>query len=76
MLIRSDLNTIVKNFIVKASLIAAPMFLIIYFFSIDIFIFVFGENWRLAGEAASIMAPWLFFNFLSSPLSTTIYSFK
>ena len=65
-----DLNTIVKKFIIKASLIAAPAFLIIYFFSIDIFVFVFGENWKLAGESASIMAPWLFLNFLTSPLST------
>ncbi len=65
-----DLNSIVKKFIIKASLIATPAFLIIYFFSVDIFIFVFGENWKLAGESASIMAPWLFLNFLTSPLST------
>jgi len=67
---KGDLNTLVKKFIVKASLLAAPMFLILYFFSVDIFVFVFGENWRVAGESASTMAPWLFFNFLSSPLST------
>ena len=65
-----DLNTIVKKFILKASLIAIPAFLIIYIFSVDIFVFVFGENWKLAGQSASIMAPWLFLNFLSSPLST------
>jgi len=65
-----NLHTIVKKFIVRASLAAAPMFLIVYFFSVDIFIFVFGENWKLAGESASVMAPWLFINFISSPLST------
>jgi O-antigen/teichoic acid export membrane protein len=64
-----DLNTIVNKFIVKAALIAAPIFLIIYIFSVDIFIFIFGANWELAGEAASVMAPWLFLNFVSSPLS-------
>lgn len=65
-----DLNMLVKRFITKASLVAAPIFLVIYIFSEDIFIFVFGQNWELAGEAASIMTPWLFLNFLSSPLST------
>lgn len=65
-----DLNRIVKKFIIKVSLIASPMFLVIYIFSVDIFRVVFGENWELAGEAASIMTPWLFLNFLSSPLST------
>jgi len=67
---KNDLHRIVKKFIFKASLIAAPIFLVIYFFSVDIFIFIFGDSWSLAGEAAAVMAPWLFLNFLSSPLST------
>ena len=66
---KSDLDAIVKKFILKSSLIAAPLFLIIYFFSVDIFTFIFGKNWKLAGEAASIMAHWLFINFLSSSIS-------
>jgi len=66
---KSELNLIVKKFIIKASIIALPIFLIIYFFAVDIFIIVFGENWRLAGEAASIMTPWLFLNFLSAPMA-------
>lgn len=67
---RTDLHRIVMKFIVKASLVAAPIFLVIYFFAVDIFKFAFGENWELSGQAASIMAPWLFLNFLTSPLST------
>jgi len=66
---RHELYAIIKTFIVKASLVALPIFLVIYFFSVDIFSFVFGDNWRLAGESASIMSPWLFLNFLTSPLS-------
>ncbi len=66
---RHELYGIIKKFIVKASLVALPIFLVIYFFSVDIFSFVFGENWSLAGESASIMSPWLFLNFLTSPLS-------
>ena len=67
---RIDLHSIVIKFIIKSSLVAAPIFLVIYFFAVDIFKFVFGDNWELAGEAASAMAPWLFLNFLTAPLST------
>ncbi|MCK5538427.1 MAG: oligosaccharide flippase family protein [Bacteroidales bacterium] len=66
---KSDLNSIVKKFMIKASLIALPIFLIIYFFAADIFMIVFGENWKLAGESASAMAPWLFLNFISMPMA-------
>ena len=66
----SDLQKIVKNFIVKASLVAIPMFLVIYLFAKPIFTFVFGKEWQDAGAVASILAPWLFLNFLTSPLST------
>jgi len=66
---KSDLNLIVKKFIIQASIVSLPIFLIIYFFSVDIFVLVFGQDWRLAGESASIMSPWLFLNFLTAPLA-------
>jgi O-antigen/teichoic acid export membrane protein len=66
---KTDLHRVVVKFIIKASLGAAPIFLIIYFFAVDIFKFTFGHNWELAGQAASIMAPWLFLSFLSSPMA-------
>jgi len=66
---KNELNSIVKKFIIKATIIASPIFLIIYFFAVDIFTIVFGENWKLAGEAASVMSPWLFLNFLSAPMA-------
>jgi O-antigen/teichoic acid export membrane protein len=67
---RTELARIVKEFFIKAALISLPIFLIIYFFSVNIFIFIFGENWKLAGEIASVISPWLFLNFLTSPLSS------
>jgi O-antigen/teichoic acid export membrane protein len=66
---KNDLNLLLRKYLIKSSLFSAPIFLFIYFFAIDIFIFVFGENWRLAGEIASVMSPWLFFNFLSAPMA-------
>ncbi len=38
----------------------------------DLFILVFGEDWRQAGEFAIWMGPWLYLTFVSSPLSTLI----
>ena len=67
---RRELYTIMKQFIIKASMVSLPIFLIIYFFAVDIFTIIFGENWKLAGEVASALSPWLFLNFLTSPLST------
>lgn len=65
---KSDLYEIIVKYIIKASFVAAPIFLLVYLYSEDVFRFVFGKDWTLAGEAASVMAPWLFINFVSSPL--------
>ncbi len=45
-------------------------FTVLFFFGEPIFAFVFGERWAEAGLYAEIMAPWLFFNFTVSPIST------
>jgi len=47
--------------------------IILYIYSVDIFTFVFGNEWKVAGEYASIMAPMLFIQFVSSPLSFMFY---
>ncbi|MBP7497419.1 MAG: oligosaccharide flippase family protein [Bacteroidales bacterium] len=46
-----------------------PLFLILFLFAPDIFAFIFSEKWRTAGEIASIITPWLFINFIISPVS-------
>jgi O-antigen/teichoic acid export membrane protein len=45
------------------------MYGFIYLFAEQIFTFVFGNKWTEAGQVASVLAPWLFLNFISSPLS-------
>jgi len=45
-------------------------FLILYFFGKDLFSFLLGENWILAGEMAAVLAIVGFFTFLSSPTSS------
>lgn len=50
-------------------LIAVPTFVILYFVVEDLFAFVFGEQWRLAGQYAKIMLPLFFIRFVTSPIS-------
>ena len=67
---KNDLYIIIKSFIIKASLVAGPLFILLFLFAEEVFIFIFGDKWVLAGQSASIMTPWLFLNFISSPLSS------
>jgi O-antigen/teichoic acid export membrane protein len=50
------------------SLIAAPPFSILYFIAPELFAFVFGEKWRIAGEYAQILVVASFFQFIFTPI--------
>jgi O-antigen/teichoic acid export membrane protein len=47
-------------------------FSIVAYFILDIFTFIFGQNWAIAGEFAQILMPMVFMRFVISPL-TYIY---
>ena len=47
--------------------------LVLLLFSPQLFAWVFGENWRPAGELAQILAPLYFLNFIASPLSYVFF---
>ena len=49
--------------------IGVPIYLLIYIFIENIFAIVFGEEWRIAGSYAKIMAPVFFFAFILDPVS-------
>jgi len=49
--------------------IGLPIFAILFFWGPPIFGFVFGEEWIMAGKIAAIIAPWLFLNFIATPVS-------
>jgi O-antigen/teichoic acid export membrane protein len=51
-------------------LISIAPFTVIFLFGEPIFIWVFGEQWGLAGQISEILAPWLMVNFIASPIST------
>ena len=44
-------------------------FTVLFFFGSDLFAFIFGANWKMAGYMSEILAIGTFFNFLISPLS-------
>lgn len=52
----------------KLFLIAVPVSLFVYLFSEWVFVLVFGEVWRIAGQYASALSPFLLLKFTSSPL--------
>ncbi len=47
--------------------------LVLFAFSPTLFAWIFGENWRAAGELAQILAPLYFLNFIASPLSYVFF---
>jgi O-antigen/teichoic acid export membrane protein len=57
-------------------LIAVPTFVVLYFIVEDLFAFVFGEEWRVAGQYAKIMLPLFFIRFVTAPISTTNSAFE
>lgn len=54
----------------KSFIIGILPFTVLYFISEWLFILLFGEEWRQAGYICSILIPWLFLNFITSPISS------
>lgn len=51
-------------------LLSIVPFTIIFLFGDQIFGLVFGHQWRLAGEFSELLVPYLFLNFILSPMSS------
>jgi O-antigen/teichoic acid export membrane protein len=64
-----DLRPLVRKMYMRMFLIGFPGFLILFLFAPQIFEFVFGPKWHSAGIIARVLTPWLFFNFIISPVS-------
>jgi O-antigen/teichoic acid export membrane protein len=63
-----DFIPLIKKTISKLSLIATPIFILILLFGPQLFSFVLGEKWVVAGEYARYLTPWLFLHFVFSPV--------
>ncbi|WP_026304841.1 lipopolysaccharide biosynthesis protein [Thioalkalivibrio sp. AKL8] len=65
-----DLAPLVSSIHGKLAHIAMPPAFILLLAGPDLFGWVFGADWRQAGEFAQWMAPWVYLVFVTSPLST------
>ena len=63
-----DFIPLIKKTVSKLSLIAAPIFILILLFGPQLISFVLGEKWSVAGEYARYLTPWLYLNFIFSPI--------
>jgi O-antigen/teichoic acid export membrane protein len=59
---------LIKSTVKKMLLIGAPIFLVIILFGPPLFEFVLGEKWRVAGEYAQYLTPWLYLSFAIAPV--------
>jgi len=63
-----DLHVLLKKTMIKLAMIALPIFVIIII-APDMFAIFFGKAWREAGVYAQILSPWIFLNFIVSPIA-------
>ncbi|MEN8929325.1 MAG: lipopolysaccharide biosynthesis protein [Flavobacteriales bacterium] len=63
-----DFVPLIKKTVKKLALIALPIFIPIVFFGPQLFSFVLGDKWEIAGQYAQYLTPWLFLNFAISPI--------
>jgi O-antigen/teichoic acid export membrane protein len=64
-----NLNLLVKQTIIRNFLIALPVLITLLLFGPSLFSFVFGEKWQSAGIYAQVLSPWIFLDFIRSPIS-------
>lgn len=64
-----NLQPLVLSMYKRLALLGLPGFLVMFLFTPDLFTWIFGERWHEAGEIAQILIPWLFLNFILSPVS-------
>ena len=53
----------------KLALIATPIFILILAFGPQLFAFVLGDKWEIAGVYAQFLTPWLFVQFITAPVA-------
>jgi O-antigen/teichoic acid export membrane protein len=64
-----DIRPLVRRLMIGSALVGIIPFGLIILFGEPVFGFVFGAEWAESGRYASILAPWLFLNFITSPVS-------
>jgi len=69
---RQESGYAIKTFIstvIRLLIIAIPLYSMLFLIVENLFLFVFGEKWQIAGEYAKTLVPLFFIRFISSPVS-------
>lgn len=69
-ILQGNCKAIYQKTFLRLLLISAVPFAVFFFVAPALFAWIFGEQWRVAGEYAQILMPMAFFQFITSPLST------
>jgi O-antigen/teichoic acid export membrane protein len=72
---KKPILNLVKSTTKKLFVIGIIPYSILFLFAPQIFGFVFGEKWALAGEYTRCLIPWLFISFLNSPITGVISAY-
>ncbi len=64
-----DIELEVRLIVKKLFLFFTPLFAILFFLLPPLFSFIFGEEWEEAGIYAQILLPYVYLNFIVSPIS-------
>ncbi|MBL7923716.1 MAG: oligosaccharide flippase family protein [Bacteroidia bacterium] len=65
----ADMRPHVRKLYIRLAALGLPGFILLWVYAESLFAWFFGKGWEEAGTIAGIMAPWLFLNFLASPVS-------
>jgi len=63
-----NIQKLVQNLIKKLFFIAVLPVIFLFFYAEDLFGFIFGSEWSVAGIYAKAIAPYILFHFIASPL--------
>lgn len=66
---KGDLHYLLRITMIRLGLAGLPILIFILLFAPDMFGVFFGADWVKAGVYAQILSPWIYFNFIVSPIS-------
>jgi O-antigen/teichoic acid export membrane protein len=64
-----NIRKISLQVLIVLACISLPFYLVIFFWGEDLFAWFLGENYRIAGMYGKYLVPYLFFRFITSPVS-------
>ena len=67
-----QLKKLVFGTIKKSSFVSLPFLIVLLLWGPQLFAFVFGKEWEIAGQYARILSPWIFLDFIRATVSQLV----